>query len=349
MSMATTLDHPLDTEDTAVSAAAAGPIHGKGNVPADTTLPITEITVSKADSGTTGAVTAAALDDDDDGDKSIDFVTSEPGTAANIALTMAEPPFEGDGADPAQAATMIPPRSTFDWLAYTVSLNYNRLATSVFSPITRWQWYNPVPHTRIILGAVPSQHLLAQLARDHAVQDIVNMCAEFKGHLQTMKELGLVQCWLPTKDFNTPSVQSIWAGVRFIDKCERRWSEGPEDSRGAIYVHCKAGRGRSATVVLCWLVYCYRLTVLEAQVILLKARGQVDKNVYLHPEVISFYEQVQEQEKNGTLERKVWPGNDSHTQVHVDSNNAGDNSNSSLGGREGNGTGARSCGSGGDA
>lgn len=72
------------------------------------------------------------------------------------------------------------------------------------------------------------------------------MCAEFKGHLQTMKELGLVQCWLPTKDFNTPSVENIWAGVRFIDKCEREWSEGPEDRRGAIYVHCKGNLEREA-------------------------------------------------------------------------------------------------------
>lgn len=71
--------------------------------------------------------------------------------------------------------------------------------------------------------------------------------------------------------------------------------------------------------------------------------------MYLHPEVISFYEQVQEQEKNGALERKVWPGNNSHIQIHSDSNNRIDNSSSSVGGDEGNGTGAGSCGSGGDA
>ncbi|KAG0220172.1 hypothetical protein BGX33_007121 [Mortierella sp. NVP41] len=224
-------------------------------------------------------------------------------------------PFEGDGADPAQAAALIPPRSTLDWLAYTVSLNYNRLATSVLSPITRWHWYDPIPHTSIILGAVPSQHFLAQLQRDHAVQDIVNMCAEFKGHLQTMRELGLVQCWLPTQDFHTPSVENIWAGVRFIDKCERHWKTLPEDQRGAIYVHCKAGRGRSATVVLCWLVYCYKLKPIEAQ---------VDKNVYSHPEVIAFYEQVLDQESNGTLERKVWPSHGSRSaSASASGNNSG--------------------------
>ncbi|KAF9323089.1 hypothetical protein BGZ91_003840 [Linnemannia elongata] len=342
MSMAAAaLDH-LDTENSTIELA-----HKKGNVPTETLTPTTESTASKADFGTTGAAEEGSVNDDD---RSIHFVTSEPDAATNatamttMTTTTGEPPFEGDGVDPAQAAALIPPRSTFDWLAYTVSLNYNRLATSVFSPITQWHWYDSVPHTSIILGAVPSQHLLVQLQRDHAVQDIVNMCAEFKGHIQTMKELGLVQCWLPTRDFSTPSVESIWAGVRFIEKCEKGWRDEPEEKRGALYVHCKAGRGRSATVVLCWLVYCYKLTVVEAQVILLKARGQVDKNVYLHPEVVSFYGQVQEQEKNGVIERKVWPGNNSHSQV--DNSNEGDNSTS--GGDEG-GTEEGSGGTSGDA
>ncbi|KAF9549651.1 hypothetical protein EC957_003187 [Mortierella hygrophila] len=334
MSMATAaLDH-LNTENTTTGCTPT-----KGNVPTETLTPTIETT---ADSGTTGPAEEGDVDDDD---RSIHFVTTEPNTAADTTTTNTtteEPPFEGDGADPAE--TLIPPRSTFDWLAYTVSLNYNRLATSVFSPITRWNWYDPIPHTSIILGAVPSQHLLVQLQRDHAIQDIVNMCAEFKGHFQTMKELGLVQCWLPTRDFSTPSVESIWAGVRFIEKCEKGWKDEPEEKRGALYVHCKAGRGRSATVVLCWMVYCYKLTVVEAQVILLKARGQVDKNVYLHPEVVSFYDQVQEQEKNGVLERKVWPGNNSHSQV--DDSNGGKNSSS---GGDGGGTGEGSGGTSGDA
>ncbi|KAF8941986.1 hypothetical protein BGZ47_006974, partial [Haplosporangium gracile] len=190
MSVAQALNH-LTTADT-----TQGPTPGKGKIPTDTTTSIAETTASQDDSGTTGAAIVAAERDIDDDDRSIHFVTSEPNTAANaatMATATAEPPFDGDGADPSQAPAIIPPRSTFDWLAYTVSLNYNRLATSVFSPITHWHWYDPVPHTSIILGAVPSQHLLHQLQRDHAVQDIVNMCAEFKGHLQTMKELGLVQ------------------------------------------------------------------------------------------------------------------------------------------------------------
>ncbi|KAI8594502.1 protein-tyrosine phosphatase-like protein, partial [Dissophora ornata] len=213
----------------------------------------------------------------------------------------------------------------------------------VFSTFTRWHWFDPIPYSSLILGAVPSQQLLVQLQREYRVEDIVNMCAEFQGHLETMKELGLVQCWIPTRDFHTPTLESIWVGVRFISKCEARWQELPEAERGRIYIHCKAGRGRSATVAVCWLLFCYKLTVEEAQRVLLKARAQVkdlnnncqggdfcnhlanhvsaflhnliykndtkvDKKIQLHPEVLAFYEEVQEQEGNNTIVRKVWPG-----------------------------------------
>ncbi|KAF9910038.1 hypothetical protein EC991_007369 [Linnemannia zychae] len=319
MSMATTIERLQEPAAEHTLSEATTPSKGKAVSSANTETPLSALQDDSPRTAEGAATTAAAsasmpnsTNDDDEG--SIEFVTAEPDTTASSAETTTDAPlvpFEGDGADP---ALPVPPRSTLDWLAYTVSLNYNRLATSVFSPITRWHWFDPIPNTRIILGAVPSQHLLIQLQREYAVQDIVNMCAEFKGHLQTMKELGLVQCWLPTRDFSTPSLENIWAGVRFIEKCERGWrEEAPEHGQaGAVYVHCKAGRGRSATVVLCWLVYFYKLTVLEAQVILLKARGQVDKNVYLHPEVISFYKQVQDQEKDGTLVRKVWPSPTDH-------------------------------------
>lgn len=133
MSMATAaLDH-LDTENT-----TTGLTPKKGNVLTEALTPTTETTASKADSGTTGAAEEGDVDDDD---RSIHFVTSEPDTAADATAmattttTMGEPPFEGDGADPAQAEALIPPRSTFDWLAYTVSLNYNRVcAYSFFIP-----------------------------------------------------------------------------------------------------------------------------------------------------------------------------------------------------------------------
>ncbi|KAF9921532.1 hypothetical protein FBU30_008411 [Linnemannia zychae] len=319
MSMATGIEQLEDTVQLHSSDMTMKPI------PAATTQPIPISQSAIQDSSIeAGAVVTSEGDDD----RSIHFVNVEPDMSPSavtaVSSTATVPPYEGDGEDPTQAPPFIRTRSTFDWLAYTVSLNYNRLATSVFSPITQWRWYNPVPHTNIILGAVPSQRLVRQLSQEYAVKNIVNMCAEFRGHLQTMKELDIVQCWLPTQDFQTPSIRHLWAGVKFIEKCEKQCQERSKGQKGTIYIHCKAGRGRSATMVLCWLVYCYKLTSLDAQAIMLKARGQVDKNVYQHPEVVSFYEQVLDQEANGTLERKAWPV-DIHHNDH--SNNTGNNLN----------------------
>ncbi|KAG9322642.1 hypothetical protein KVV02_002371 [Mortierella alpina] len=197
--------------------------------------------------------------------------TDSPGTSS----VSERGALEEDTAGSSHAMTLPPHQSLLDLVAYTVSLNYNRIATSrVLSPLTRWHWYDPIPHTPLILGALPSEHQLVHMQRYDKVQYIINMCAEFPGHSGTMSRLGLIQCWIPTRDFHTPSVDSIWRGVQFIEKFETGCSALPQSERGTIYLHCKAGRGRSATVALCWLVYTYSLTTIEAQRILLRARGQ---------------------------------------------------------------------------
>ncbi|KAF8977127.1 hypothetical protein BGZ46_007631 [Entomortierella lignicola] len=165
--------------------------------------------------------------------------SQENETTESIATQTTSTPFQGDGTDPSQAALLIPQRTLTEWLTYSISLNYNRLATSVLSPITHWQWYNRIPHTNVILGAVPSQQILVQLQREQRLENVVNMCAEFNGHIETMNDLGLVQCWIPTRDFQTPSLDSIWTGVRFMSKCGTRWQGLEESKRGTLYIHCK--------------------------------------------------------------------------------------------------------------
>ncbi|KAG0098408.1 Phosphatidylglycerophosphatase and protein-tyrosine phosphatase 1 [Podila epicladia] len=191
----------------------------------------------------------------------------EHGSNIDQSTTTYNGPYNGDGVDPLQP-TELPQRTPADWVAYTVSLNYNRVCL----------------------------HLLESLQKQEKVENILNMCAEFRGHLEKMRELGLYQCWVPTRDFHTPSVPDIWICVRLIAKCEKQWQELPEQERGTIYLHCKAGRGRSATIALCWLVYQFKLSTLEAQAILLHARGQVDKDIHRHTEVITFYSQTSRKE-----------------------------------------------------
>lgn len=65
---------------------------------------------------------------------------------------------------------------------------------------------------------------------------------------------GVQRSWFPTIDYQPPSLHSISEGVRVIEECKRR--------QESVYVHCKAGKGRSAMVATCYLIKvsidCYR-------------------------------------------------------------------------------------------
>ena len=55
-----------------------------------------------------------------------------------------------------------------------------------------------------------------------------------------------------------------------------------------VYIHCKAGRARSATVALCWLVKYRNLSVEEAQQTLLQSRPHINPRLTQRPVVAAF-------------------------------------------------------------
>ena len=64
---------------------------------------------------------------------------------------------------------------------------------------------------------------------------------------QEWKAYGIEQLKIPTVDFTaTPKQEDIDKAVNFI--------LGHRPKNTSVYVHCKAGRTRSATVVACYLV-----------------------------------------------------------------------------------------------
>jgi atypical dual specificity phosphatase len=78
------------------------------------------------------------------------------------------------------------------------------------------------------------------------VRAVVNLCAEYKGPVHQYAELGMTQLWLPTVDHFDPSVEDLEKAVRFIQKYK--------DAGVKVYVHCRAGHGRSAAVAFAWLL-----------------------------------------------------------------------------------------------
>jgi protein-tyrosine phosphatase len=61
---------------------------------------------------------------------------------------------------------------------------------------------------------------------------------------------------LPTLDFSNPQLESLVRGVEFL-RCIRQ-------ERRTAYIHCKAGRQRSANLAACYLIDTYGVTPDEA-------------------------------------------------------------------------------------
>jgi len=75
---------------------------------------------------------------------------------------------------------------------------------------------------------------------DSGVRGIINLCDEYRGPTHAYGALGMEELWLPTVDHFEPSLASLKAGVAFISRFKERNRQ--------VYVHCKAGHGRSAAV-----------------------------------------------------------------------------------------------------
>lgn len=148
-------------------------------------------------------------------------------------------------------------------------------------------WWDEI-NAHLILGARPLLGDPRRLQR-LGVTGVVNMCREMPGPIKEYQQLGIEQLWLPTVDFNHPSAEHVEAGADFI---ERHRLAG-----GRVYVHCKAGRARSATVVLWWLVKYGHLTPEEAQAAILAARPHSNPHIFERPVITELYRQL-EQEKH---------------------------------------------------
>ena len=169
------------------------------------------------------------------------------------------------------------------------------LARAVFSPTLAYnvllgralrlrRWWDYVDE-QLILGALPFRRDAGRL-KSLGVTGVVNMCEEYSGPTVEYGKLQIEQLHLPTTDYHHPQSEYVELGAEFI---ERHIAAG-----GKVYVHCKAGRARSATIVLWWLVRYRGLTPEEAQQRLLKARPHVNPRVYQRPVIQKLYSLLQE-------------------------------------------------------
>lgn len=99
----------------------------------------------------------------------------------------------------------------------------------------------------VFLGVAPMKILgVPKMLHKQGVRGVVNMCYEYGGPTEEYARLGIEQLHLPCVDHCEPSVEQLNQAVTFIKKFQEKGEK--------VYVHCKAGHGRGASVALGWMM-----------------------------------------------------------------------------------------------
>ncbi|WP_147865980.1 phosphatidylglycerophosphatase and protein-tyrosine phosphatase 1 family protein [Stieleria maiorica] len=162
-------------------------------------------------------------------------------------------------------------------------------ARIVFWPTLAWNfllgrvlhlrhWWDRID-SHVIVGAYPFAGDVASL-RGEGVRAVVNTCEEYKGPMLQYEQHGIEQLHIPTTDFTHPQLRDVEAAVEFIQKYKLQ--------NDSVYIHCKAGRARSATIAMCWLIKYGGMTAEQAQTHLLDARPHINPKLASRPVVQQF-------------------------------------------------------------
>jgi atypical dual specificity phosphatase len=134
------------------------------------------------------------------------------------------------------------------------------------------------------------------------VEGVINLCEEYRGPDRTYKLLGIRHLHLPTTDHFEPSLIDLKTAVHFIAEHEALGKK--------VYVHCRAGHGRSAAVVFAWLLAKNPNVDLEQLNQEFCWLRNVRRTLYKQPNILRFHAQL----------RKGNDGTDSDTQKWNDEN-----------------------------
>ncbi|XP_076438554.1 phosphatidylglycerophosphatase and protein-tyrosine phosphatase 1-like, partial [Babylonia areolata] len=149
------------------------------------------------------------------------------------------------------------PAEVFARVAFYPTLFYTYMMTRVSSR----RWYDRVDQW-VVVGGLPIRSVARQLVAEENVKAVVSLTQDFETRdltpsEQEWREMGVEQLQVSTVDFTgTPSQDKIRLAVDFIMKHRER--------NQSVYVHCKAGRTRSVTVVACYLIQAHGWTPEEA-------------------------------------------------------------------------------------
>lgn len=160
----------------------------------------------------------------------------------------------------------------FGRVSFYPTLFYN----VVMEKMSKRTWYNRIDEN-VLLGALPFRNMAETLKSEENVKGVISMNENYElwlfSHAHEVKtyndQMGIFT-ELTFYVHNPIILQQGWAqhGIRFLQlptrdifeaPCQEKLKEGVEfiqniKNEGSVYVHCKAGRTRSATLVACYLM-----------------------------------------------------------------------------------------------
>ena len=146
----------------------------------------------------------------------------------------------------------------------------------------RWlkvrNWWDQVDE-HIVLGAFPFARDVPKKASE-GIRAVDNTCEEYAGPVEAYQKHGIEQMRMPTVDFTHPSFEDVCRAVQFIDR--------HVEAGNSVYIHCKAGRARSATVAICWLMKAKQINAEKAQAWLTSKRPHINQQLPSRPVVQQF-------------------------------------------------------------
>ncbi|KAL3920934.1 MAG: hypothetical protein SGILL_003013 [Bacillariaceae sp.] len=100
----------------------------------------------------------------------------------------------------------------------------------------------------IVLGGAPIGFLgfPEKLKEEYNVNAVINLCEEYRGPVKQWRKLGVEEMYLPTTDHFEPSQEDLLSALSFIKRHEAMGNR--------VYVHCRAGHGRSGAVAFAWMM-----------------------------------------------------------------------------------------------
>ena len=133
-----------------------------------------------------------------------------------------------------------------------------------------YSWWNEIT-PNIVLGAIPLAEQ-ADALRDSGITAQLTMLEECE------TEPGLIRMWdcpnhhetIHAPDFRGVPAEMIERGVE--------WVRRQVEAGGKVYIHCKAGRGRSATIVVAYLMRYHGMNFAQAYAFVRERRPQINLN-----------------------------------------------------------------------